>query len=168
MGRPLPGRFQKLSNLLEIFPEDLLFSGIAKNVGRVDRRQSLRALKIVESAPNFRDAFFDAEKCPDGRSSQTAYEARVDGPDLAQHERRAHPDLVRQRRAIARRPAFHDVANVDFLALHSNELDHAIQKLAGTPYEGKPLRIFVGTRPFPNKNQFGVRIALAKDNRVAS
>jgi hypothetical protein len=47
-------------------------------------------------------------------------------------------------------------------------LDHAVQKLARTSYERPALLVFVGSRTFSNKHQFGVRIPFAKNYGLAA
>jgi hypothetical protein len=47
-------------------------------------------------------------------------------------------------------------------------LDHAVQKLAGAPYERPSLLVFVGSRTFSNKHQFRVRIPFPENYGVAA
>jgi len=159
--------FQKFSDLLEVFTEDLFFPRVAKDVCRMKRCQGLSALKVVEPAADFRDALFDSEQGPDGGRAEAADKTGPDHRDLPQQKRRAHLDFVRQRRTITRRAAFYNIADIDFLALHSNKLNHPIQQLAGASDKWQSLGIFVSPRAFADKNELSVRISLAKNNRVS-
>src|SRR5579884_1542933 len=160
--------FQKFCDLLKVLTEDLFFARVAENVCRMKRCQSLGALKVVEPSADFGDALSDSEQGPDSGRTEAADEPGPDNPDLSQQKRRAHLDFVRQRCAIARRTAFYDVADINFLALHANKLNHPIQQLAGASDKGQPLRVFIGARSLADKNKLRVWVSLPENNGVAA
>jgi len=115
----------------------------------MDCRERLGAFQVIELSANLGDAFLDSKNRSDCRSAEATDQARLDGCDLAIKERRARFNFVRQRRAVARRTAFYHVADVNFLAFHSDELDHPVQQLPGTAHERQALSVFIGARTSP-------------------
>ncbi len=93
---------------------------------------------------------------------------RADDADLPHQEWRAGIALVAFGSAIARRPALHDVGDVDLLALEAHGGDHVVEQLSGAPDERQALLVFVSARPFADEHQLGVRISGAEDDLLAS
>jgi hypothetical protein len=100
--------------------------------------------------------------------AQAADQARADRLELAEEERRASFHLVALRRAITRRPALHDVADVNVLALDADKLKHPVEQLSGASHKRESLLIFVSARAFADEHQFGVRVPLAEDDGLSS
>ena len=81
---------------------------------------------------------------------------------------------IRLWRAVFRRTAFDDVADVDigsldlYAFLFRRVFDHLRQQLASAAYEGDALRIFVGAGAFADEDQRSLLIAYAEDDLVAA
>jgi hypothetical protein len=91
-GDPKPVRpcylpFQELPNLFEIFPKDLLFTGIAKNVGRVNGGKGFGDSEIIELAMYSSDSFLDPQDGLDRGRPQTADQSGLNGLELTEKER---------------------------------------------------------------------------------
>jgi hypothetical protein len=80
---------------------------------------------------------------------------------------RAGVGLDRFRHAILRRPAFHNIGDVNLVAAQAHGDDHVVEQLAGAADEGQTLRILIGARAFANKHEACVGIAVAEDDGVA-
>ena len=81
--------------------------------------------------------------------------------------RRARRDLVVLGLAIFRRAALHDVADVDVFALQAHRFDHLREQFPGAPDKRQSLNVFIVSRAFADKHEFGARIPCAEDNLVS-
>src|SRR5215467_12267407 len=123
------------------------------------------ALPVIEPlAAELRDSTICLQKRLCGDSAKTNDHFRRDHFELPEQKWRTGGDFVFFGRAILRRTAFHDVANVDIFALQTHSFDHLSEKSSGAAYKGQTLRVFVGARTFSHKNQLGFGISVAEDN----
>ena len=100
--------------------------------------------------------------------AQSDNQTRLNQVDLAIQESRARFCFLDCRCAVARRPAFDDVGDVDFLpACQSNRRQHIVEQLAGLADKRFATRIFFGTRAFTNNQPVGTLIADTKDRLFA-
>ena len=88
--------------------------------------------------------------------------------DLPHEKWRAGLAFVALRRAISRRPAFHDVRNVNVFAANAHGFDHVVEQLAGATDEGFALDVFVGAGAFADEHQVGAWVAYAEDDLLAA
>ena len=116
--------------------------------------------ELGNSAIGFQERF-----CGDGAEANN--DCGRDDVELAQKKRRTGADFVFFGRAIFRRTAFHDVANVNIFALQAHGFDHLRKKLSGAPDKWEALGVFISARAFSNKNEFGFGISVTEDNGVA-
>ena len=72
-------------------------------------------------------------------------------------------ELLRGRRAIARRPPGHDIGDVNRCAIEADRRQHPVEQFAGPADERQTLDVFVASRRFADKHQPRVRIAICED-----
>ena len=72
--------------------------------------------------------------------------------------------FLRPRIAVTGRTAFEDIAYIDISPLQSHGLDNPGQELSGAPDKRSPLDIFISAGRLADKDDFGLRIPLAKDD----
>jgi hypothetical protein len=85
---------------------------------------------------------------------------RPDQGNLAFEIRPAGGHLGRFRRAIAGRPAFDRIGDIDLLA--TNQIDggqHVVEQLAGLADEGFALHILIRARPLADEQPVGLKVA---------
>src|SRR5205085_8544094 len=92
----------------------------------------------------------------------------VDQLHLLGEPRAARLDLVGERIAVPRRPALHDVRDVDVLAAGSDLREHAVEELPGGADERLPLLVLVVARPLADAHQVRVVVADPVDDLRAS
>ena len=79
--------FQELPDLFEVFAQNLLFPGTAKNVGRVNCGECFRSGEIVELAVYFSDAFLNPQNSPDRGRPEATNQTGLHGLELPEKER---------------------------------------------------------------------------------
>src|SRR5262249_44843940 len=115
-------------------------------------------------APHAGDAFFGFQQRLGGRPAERADQLRFDRVDLAPQERLAGIDFVRFRLPVLRRPTLYDVGDVYLLARQMNRLQDLSKELSRPAHERDPLRVFIGSRPFADQHQLGLRGAGSEDD----
>src|SRR4051794_10398950 len=109
---------------------------LAKEIRRMIRNHHGNAVPCLPVAAKFRDAFFGIEKRFHRCRPERANRFRLDGHELTEQELPAGLHLVRKGRAVLRRSALHDVADVDIRACNRNTffgggiVDHLSQQLS--------------------------------------
>ena len=132
---------------------------------RVQRGNEHRAVAERELlAPQLRDAHLGVEEQLRGEVAQRDDDRGVDELDLRLEVRTAAVDLERERVAVARRPALHDVRDVDGVAVEPDALDQAGEETAGAAHEGDAVAVLLLTRTLSHEHQAGVGIAGAEDH----
>ena len=101
-----------------------------------------------------------------GRPSATMMRGAI-ARDARLEERLAGRDLVGLRVAIARRPAAHDVVDVDGLPRPAHRLDHLVEQLAGGPDERLAALVLLLARRLADEHQRRVLGADAEHDRLA-
>jgi len=106
-----------------------------------------------------------AYRCPDlqeglGRGqAEATNHLRLQDRKLSHQEGRTGGDLIFLGRAVARRPAFDHVADVDLVPTHLYGFDHPGQQLPRPSNEGKTLPVLFNTGSLADKNQSGLWVA---------
>lgn len=68
---------------------------------------------------------------------------------------------------IARRTVFDYISNIYIFPPEPYRVNKLSQEFAGCPYKRTPLLVFVKTRGFANKHNFGIGISFAGDSMSA-
>src|SRR4051794_17938535 len=137
-----------------------------------DHHRNVAPLVPVAAEPG--DAFLRAEQRLCGRTAEGADRLGLEHHQLAEEELATDLHFLGLGRAVLRRPAFNDVADVYVRAFEGNAffargaLDHLCQKLAGPADERDPLLVLIGTRAFADKDQPGLLIADPEDELIAA
>src|SRR5664279_901843 len=132
----------------------------------MDSWKGLDGTEIIEIAMHLGNAFFDAQHGAGGGRSEAANQAWLDGFNLPIEERGAGLNFVCLRRAIPRRSALHDIADVNIFTLQAHHLNHLVQQLACPPHKRTSLLVLVSARTLPNEYEFRVRIPVSEHNRL--
>src|ERR1017187_4275308 len=125
---------------------------------------------LIPVAAHAGDAFLAVSQVFRRGRAERADGLGANGQQLAREELAADLHLVRLRRAVFRRAAFHHVADVDILAQQRNAFffrgafDHLRQQLARAADERDTLRVFIRARTFAYEDQFGLLVAHAEDD----
>src|SRR5260370_12667043 len=110
------------------------------------------------------------EQSLDGRRAERANRLGANRLQLAKKKLAAHLHLIGRRRAILRRAALDDVADVNVFSKERDALpfggpfDHLRQELSGPADERRPLLVLVGPRAFAYKHQSRLLVARSKDD----
>ena len=132
------------------------------------------AVPVLPVAAQFRDAQPRAEQVARRGRSQQADGLGANGVELARQELAAGVHLVGFRRAVARRAALHDVADVDVVAADRNPSPVAVLLIIcvsswpARPTNGSPWASSSAPGPSPTKTSLRVRIAAAEDDLRAA
>ena len=151
-------------HFLQILPHFALRGRIAKQVGGMIGGDQFRAAEIDPLAAEARDALRGLQKRLRGAGPEATDHFRANRVELAKQIGRAGGDFVVLGQAIFRRPAFHDVADVDVLAAQTHRLDHLREQFSGAADERFALNIFVVPRAFTDEHELGLRIPDAEDD----
>ena len=108
--------------------------------------------EVVKAAAKFRHGGIHGEQILRSHRTQRDHDLGFDHRNLPHQKRGAGFTLVALRCAIAGRPAFHNVRDVDIFAADAHGLDHIVEQLARTAHERFALRIFVGAGTFAHKH----------------
>ena len=128
----------------------------------------------IPVAAHPRDAFLAAEQRLGRSRAERADRLGTNRGELAGQEFAAGLHLGGLWCAILRRPALHDVADIDVLALQRNPLaarrilDHLCEELSGAAHERDALRVFIRARPFADKHQSRLRVTDPEHNLVTA
>jgi hypothetical protein len=153
-------------DFLQVFPNFAFCAGIAQQIGGVIGGHQFSAAKFEPLAAELRDAAVRRENGLRGGASEADDYFWRDGINLAQEEWRTLLDFVSFRRAIFRRAAFDDVADVNVLALQAHRFNHLRQKFSSAANEGKALHVFIVAGAFADENELGFGIAVAEDDFI--
>src|SRR6266550_7000118 len=123
-----------------------------------------RGSKFIPAAAQVRHGVVDGEQRFGGDCSEGDDDLGFDGGNLPHQKRRTGFTLFTLGRAIVWWTALDDVCDVDLLAFQSHRLDHVVEQLPGTAYEGFALLIFVSAGSFADEHQFRLRISYAKND----
>src|ERR1017187_8454546 len=130
----------------------------------MDSRKGFYGTEIIEMAVSLGNALFDSQHGAGGGRSQAANQPWLDGFNLPIEERGAGVNFICLRRAIPRRAALDDVADVNVFTLRAHHLNHFVQQLASPPHKGESLLVFVSARSLPDEYEFRVRIPVSERN----
>src|SRR5439155_13806006 len=100
-------------------------------------------------------------------AAQRDDQGRIEDLQLSLQEWPAGSDLVRQRIAIVRRPALHDVGDEDLVTRPLDRREQLDELVAGPSHERPPQAVFVEPRSLADEHDLGGGVALA-GNRVGS
>ncbi len=87
--------------------------------------------------------------------------------DLLFQVGQAFRGFARRRIAIAGRPAFEDIGDVNLLARQTDRTQHGIQELTGPAHKGLTLAILIGARRFADNEPFRPLVAHAEHSLSA-
>jgi len=125
------------------------------------------ALVIVEFAAQAAQSEAGIEEVLRGAAAQGANEPGLHQFQLPVEKGAAIGHFVGQRRAIAGRPAFDDVANIDFVALEATGGNDPVEQLPGGADKGKPLGVFIRSGRLANEAQVHPRAAVPEHRLLA-
>ncbi|EAU63483.1 hypothetical protein STIAU_7007 [Stigmatella aurantiaca DW4/3-1] len=166
--RPGPRLLTKyLHHLLQVLPRLALLGGAAQQVGRVEGGHQLHALVLAPLPSQPGDGRGVPEQRLGGELPQRHDDLGLDGQQLRAKERLARGNLVGLRVPVARRPAFHHVADVDLVPAEAHRLDHLRQQLSRRADKGHTLDILVFPGPFPHEDEVRARVAHPEDDVLA-
>jgi len=169
---------QFLHHNFHIFPHRFFHVGVSKEEGRVVGGHQFDALggngsiqnllhprggPQVKTASKTGDFLFGGEQCLGGEITETDDHLWMDRLDLLEKKRRASGDFVGGGVSVFRRAAFHDVRYIDIASFEPHRLDDFGEELPGPSHEGFTFQIFIATRAFAHKHEFGLRISDSKD-----
>ena len=91
-------------------------------------------------------------------------ERRLHQFDLPEQMPFAGLDLLRQRIAVAGRPALYDICHIDIVPRHPDPLEQLAEQLPGGAHERDALLVLVEARRFADEHQLRCRRARAEDD----
>ena len=168
---------EAVHDLEHVFPSfafDVVGIG-AEEIGRMVGRQDRDATVFAPFAAKFGDADAGdfAEESIDGGGSESDDRLGLDKINLCMEVRKAAFHFFRCGRTVAVglaggvRAAFENVRDVNLFARESHGLNDLCEKLAGATNEGFSLFVFLSSRSFTDKHEFGIDAADAKDHVFA-
>ena len=160
------GKFEphELHEELKILPRVLLGRRVAQKIRRMVRAHDLRALVLVNVSAKTTHRLVDAEKIRRRDGAKAADEFRTHDVERRVEERSAGARLRFRRVAVPRRTTSNNVAYKDVGTRQSHSFfDHIREEFAAASDEGLASKILLRAGAFPDKNEFRIRIADAKD-----
>jgi hypothetical protein len=137
---------------LEVVPHLFLGGGIAEQERGVERGHHRNlALEELPAAAKARDALARPEEALHRRRPERDDHLRLESHELLLQVRHAREHLLGLRLAVVRRPALHDVADVDLVAVETHRADHLVEQLARLADERKALLVLVGAGPLSHE-----------------
>src|SRR5688500_17606409 len=109
-------------------------------------------------APDSRDRRVGLEQALRRELAERDDDLRPDRVNLPEQERLALRHFVRLRIAVARRPAFDDVGDVDIFTPEVDGFDDPVQELSGTADERLALDVLIRAGRFADEHQVRIRI----------
>ena len=141
-------------DFFQIFPHIALGGRIPQEIGGMIGGEKRHAAKFEPLAAETRNGLLCAEQGLERDGAKANNDLRMDDVELAKKERRAGFDFVGLGRAIFRRTAFDNVADVDILAAETHGFDHLREQFSGAADERQALDIFIVARAFADENEF--------------
>src|SRR6476661_711741 len=118
----------------KVAPGEPFLQRAPKKKSRVERRHgadfAFACIKGEPASPRFGDAVLDAEQRLRGWPAEANQDVRIGKFDLPENKRQADLRLLRCWCAVARRPPWYDVGNVNRGAVHGDRAQHAVEQLA--------------------------------------
>src|SRR5262249_52620778 len=146
-----------------VVPDILLGRRVAQQVRRVKGAHDLRSAVREEAAAHPADAGGDAQEVLRCRGAEAANVLGVHQFQLPVQEGPAIGRLVRQRLAVAGRPAPKDIAYVHIFTPHATGGDDPVEELTGGTDKGLALAVFIGAGRLADEAQFHAGVADAED-----
>src|SRR5450759_1401409 len=162
LGPPGLDHVDVAAHLLEIDFEGVDEEAVVEGRGRVVQRYVGTVPPLHQLAVDPRDAVRTGQQPLHRVSPQEQDHRRPDQLHLAIKVRRARGHLLRQRVAVARRPALDDVGDVDLVAVDPNRLQQLVEELAGLAHEGQPLLVLVLSRGLAHDHDPSLCVARAR------
>jgi len=113
-------------------------------------------------AAHLDDARGGVEYCLHGRSAKRHDDPGRNQFDLPVQEGQAQGHFLRRRCAIARRPPWHRIGDIDLGSIQPDRRQHTVQQLSRFANKWLALTILFSPRRFADQHDVGVRIAIGK------
>src|ERR1019366_10759990 len=171
---------QRLHYHLQVFPCFAFLAWVAEQKCRVVGDCQLASvpvgivatraggLEVIEAAAQLRHRRIHSEQRFRGGRAESHEHFGLDDRDLSHQEWGASFALLTLGRTVPGRTTLHDVCDIYLLARDPHRFDHVVEKLAGTAHEGFALLVFIGSGAFADEHEFGLRIAHAEYDLLAS
>src|SRR6516225_3036992 len=158
---------QRFLQRQKIPPGKALLQRAAQQKGRMKRGQGADfAPPGVVGKPastRTRNPILDAEQRLHCWPTKTDQNIGIGELDLPADEWQADCSLLWCRRAVARRPPWHDIGDVGRRAVETDRRHHAVEQFAGTSDERPADNIFIVARRLADEHDAALRIAVGKD-----
>src|SRR5574340_712674 len=155
-------------NLLRIFPYKPFVLRISQEIRRMECRHQRNTFKLIEFAPQFAYRNLQPDKRLRRYAAQRNYNLRRDYLCLFSYKWRTGLNLVFLGVSVERRPAFHDIADIDILSPKSHLLYQPCEQLSCLAYKRPPLNVLVFAWTFANEHYFCINAAFSEDNVLPS
>ena len=150
---------QLVHEKLHVFPDLLLRSRIAEQIGRMIRTHHPDAMIVKELTSQLADSLRFAQQILSGHGSPADDIFGLDRMYLRVEKLATVRCFLRQWIPIARRSAAQDVANVKVFAFQLAGFDDPVEQLSGRSDEGFAPSVFFGSGCFTNKHDPRIRIS---------